>query len=251
MNVNIDEDLLPRLRANLLASSIAVDTSWITKISEEMARYQKELVASIALPDFSGVDLQESIKQGIRTLALRGWTIQMSLTARDLEELASQTPEEADEFFVAFYTDEQFTELRKVREEMSRRPRLAQWHALLEECFDSFENGRHLITIPALLSIIDGVIASAGAVVTARRTHLIEACVKEAEKVGGNSIRAEMWNSMKLFVERLFEPVPFDGARPTLINRHWILHGRDGASWTVADALRLFNALQTVDSLLV
>ncbi len=50
----------------------------------------------------------------------------------------------------------------------------------------------------------------------------------------------------------LFQFAPFDGDKPVFINRHWILHGRDNdsASWTVADALRLFNALQTVDSLL-
>lgn len=247
--MNADDPFSP-VRADSLALSFVIDTSWIATISEEIARSHKQLVTSIALPDFSGLDLQESIKKAIRTLALRGWTIQMSLTARDFDDLAQGTPEQTDEFFVAFYTGEQFTELRKVREDLARRPRLVRWHALLVECFDSFENGRHLITIPALLSIIEGAIASAGGVVTARRAHLIEACAKEVEKVGSNSIRAEMWNSMKLFVEKLFEPAPFDGTRPAFINRHWILHGRDGASWTVADALRLFNALQTVDSLI-
>lgn len=42
---------------------------------------------------------------------------------------------------------------------------------------------------------------------------------------------------------KLTGPTPF-------INRHWILHGRDSATGTVADALSLFNALQTIDSLL-
>jgi hypothetical protein len=175
----------------------------------------------------------------------------MSLTLRDLEELANQTPEEADEFFVAFYTDNNFAELRKVRQELARRRGLTQWHALLEESFESFEEGRHLIAILALISIIEGVIASARAVLTARRTHLLEACAKNAQKSCANGITAEMWNSMKVFMEKLFEPAPFDGNRPTFINRHWILHGHDTTSWTVADALRLFNALQTVDSLLV
>jgi hypothetical protein len=81
---------------------------------------------------------------GVRTMAARGWTIQMSLTLGDLEELASQTPKETAEFFVAFYTEDNFAELRKVREELTRRPGLAQWKALLEECLDSFESGRHL-----------------------------------------------------------------------------------------------------------
>ena len=55
---------------------------------------------------------------------------------------------------------------------------------------------------------------------------------------------------MALFVEKLFQQAPFEDVRPAFMNRHWILHGRDSASWSRADALRLFNALQTVDSLL-
>jgi hypothetical protein len=238
------------LKADVLSTNIAVDTSWITKISEEMAALGNALVTPIAFPDFSGLDIQESIKAGIHTMASRGWTIQMSLTLRDLEELANQTPEEADQFFVAFYSDDNFAVLRKVRQELTSRPGLARWKALLDECFESFESGRYLITIPALLSVIEGVIASAGQALTSQRVHLIAICAENSQKTGGNTITAEMWNSMKLFVGKLFGPAPFDGKRPDFINRHWILHGRDSASWTVADALRLFNALQTVDSLL-
>lgn len=246
-----DEDFLPRLRANLLTANVAIDTSWIVKISQEMAELGKGFTASIAIPDFSGLDLEDSVRKGFRTMASRGWTIQMSLTPRDLEELANQTPAEADEFFVAFYTDDNFAALRGVREELTRRPALAQWRALLEECFESFESGRHLIVIPALLSIIEGVIASAGQGLTSQRVRLFHVCAENAKKSTTNFMTAEMWTSMALFLEKLFQPAPFDGSKPVFINRHWILHGRDSASWTVADALRLFNALQTVDSLLV
>jgi hypothetical protein len=245
------DNFLPGLKADLLSESIAVDMSWMTKITEEMAKLGNVVVTPIALPDVSKLDIQESIKAGIHTMASRGWTIQMSLTLRDLEELANQTPEEADDFFVAFYSDDNFAALRKVREELTSRPSLVRWEALLDECFESFESGRYLITIPALLSIIEGVIASAGAALTSQRVRLVAICAENSQKMGGNTITAEMWNSMKLFVEKLFERAPFDGARLAFINRHWILHGRDSASWTVADALRLFNALQTVDSLLV
>ena len=245
------DSFLPGLKADLLAANIAVDTSWLTKISEEMAKLGNAFMTPAVLPDLSGLDLQKSLKTAIHTMASRGWTIQMSLTMRDLEELANQTAEEADEFFVAFYSGDNFAALRKVRQELTSRPSLARWKALLDECFESFESGRYLITVPALLSMIEGVIASSGQALTSQRVRLIAICAENSQKIGENSIRSEMWNSMKVFLEKLFEPAPFDGNRPTLINRHWILHGRDAASWTVADALRLFNALQTVDSLLL
>jgi hypothetical protein len=129
-----------------------IDLSWIPTLTREWAEIGKALEASLVLPDFSKLDLEESVRNGFRTMAARGWTVQMSLTPRDLAELADKTPDEADEFFVAFYTENDFAELRKVRGEFARRPGLARWHALLEECFASFEKGHHLITIPALLS---------------------------------------------------------------------------------------------------
>jgi hypothetical protein len=258
--VDRGDDSLPRLSSGLLSPNFGidfgkiiaaqVDTSWLTKIAVDMSNLGKAMVASIVVPDFSKLDLRQSVKDGVRTMAARGWTVQMSLTLGDLEELANQTPEETDEFFVAFYTSDNFAALREVREELTRRPGLAQWKGLLEECFDSFESGRHRITVPALLSIIEGVIASAGQALTSQRVRLVEICAEQARKSGENVMTSEMWNSMALFLEKLFQYAPFDGGRPTLINRHWILHGRDSGSWTVADGLRLFNALQTVDSLL-
>jgi hypothetical protein len=255
-----DDDSLRRPSSVLLSPNFAIDfgkiiaaqidTSWLEKIAVDMSILEKAMAASIVVPDFSKLDLKQSVKDGVSTMAARGWTVQMSLTLGDLEELANQTPEETDEFFVAFYTEDNFAALRKVRDELTGRPKLVQWKALLEECFDSFESGRHRITVPSLLSIIEGVVASAGQALTTQRVRLVEICAENSRKSSDNSITSEMWNSMALFLEKLFQYAPFDGDRPALINRHWILHGRDSATWTVADALRLFNALQTVDSLL-
>src|SRR4030095_698695 len=55
-----------------------------------------------------------------------------------------------------------------------------------------------------------------------------------------------IWKSVATFMEKLYENSDFSGNRPFLINRHWILHGRDATAWTVADSIRLFNALQTI-----
>jgi hypothetical protein len=248
--MNEKEDFLPRLSANLLSANVAFDMSWLAKISGQMDKLGKGFTLPIALPEFSGLDLEKAIGKSFRTMASRGWTIQMTLTPRIWAELANQTEEEADKFFVSFYTEDDFAALREVRQELTRRPGLAKWKALLEESFDSFESGRHLITIPALLSIIEGVITSAGQPFTDQRIHLLRICAENAKKSTPSFMRAEMWTSMACFLEKLFQYARFDQDKPAFINRHWILHGRDSTSWTVADALRLFNALQTVDSLL-
>jgi hypothetical protein len=171
----------------------------------------------------------------------------MSLTYRDIDDLFKYSVEETDTFFETYNTEDHFKELRKVRDELSTRPALAKWRALLNECFESFESGRHLITIPALLSVLDGIVSSASA--SNRNRQPVKVCYEKSKEPNG-PMWEMMWISLGAFVENLFQFAPFDEDRPATINRHWILHGRDVTAWTRADALRLFNALQTINSLL-
>lgn len=53
------EKFLAELKADLLSAKIAVDASWITKITEEMATLGSALVRPIALPDFRASKSQE------------------------------------------------------------------------------------------------------------------------------------------------------------------------------------------------
>jgi hypothetical protein len=56
-----------------------------------------------------------------------------------------------------------------------------------------------------------------------------------------------LWMSVVTFLEKLFAYHPFDLPSPTFINRPWILHGRSATEWTAADALKLVNALATLE----
>ena len=56
-----------------------VDVSWVANLTREWAEIGKELQASITIPDFSKLNLEESVRDGFRTMASRGWTVQMSL----------------------------------------------------------------------------------------------------------------------------------------------------------------------------
>ena len=219
-------------------------------LAEASKRMQTEL-AEVA-KRFESFDFKASIEIGrdaAERLAKCGWTLPMEFTLRDVAELAEKSNDEIDVFFVQYYTEDDYAALRRVRDSLLARPALAQWHALLAECFDAFERKNHLITIPALFSVIDGVVAKAGNALSEQRVKLKKICAsKSAEAKSG--VPRWMWRTLELFFEQLFQKAPFDQSRPAFINRHWILHGRDAATWTVADSLRLFNALQTVDSLL-
>jgi hypothetical protein len=194
-------------------------------------------------------NFEDELHAAFHQLALRGWTISMVMTEADVIELACMSPAETETAFVDHYTADEFTALRAIRKEFETRSELVPWRELFGQCLDAFERRHHLIAIPSLLSIIDGVVSSAGKALTKREPRPAQICASKS--VGDpNSMSIAMWKSIAVFVEKLFRYAPFDQDRPGLINRHWSLHGRDSATWTAADALRLFNALQTIDSLL-
>jgi len=71
--------------------------------------------------------------------------------------------------------------------------------------------------------------------------------VEPAKRLHTTSI---IWKSTALFLARLFGSSDFASEGPTFLNRHWILHGRRAADWSIADAVRLLNALSTLDWLM-
>ena len=210
---------------------------------------QVEIAWQLDFPSLENLDFTEECRQSIDVLARHGWTIPMNLSAPDLVELAKCRSEEIDEFFVDYYSKDDFAELRSVRSEFRKRPSLSHWIALLNESFEAFEEGKFLITIPALISVIEGVVSRADGVLSKQKVDVKQICARRVGEAKG-FVHVAMWRSLRFFCEELFRRAPFDRGRPSLINRHWILHGRDAATWTAADSLRLFNALQTVDSLL-
>lgn len=199
--------------------------------------------------NFLGLDFTPDFRAAFEQLAQLGWTLPIGMCAPDLVDLSAKPVGEIDAFFVGYYTANDFRELRSVRTELASRSALSRWKVLLEQCFESFESRKYSITIPALFSVIEGVVASAAKPRTKRSVKIRGICDQRSAE-STNILTIAMWRSLDLFIEQLFQPAPFDQDRPVLINRHWILHGRDAAAWTAADSLRLFNALQTIDSLL-
>jgi hypothetical protein len=208
----------------------------------------------------ASIDIDEFVQRTWTTaerVAQSGWTLPRHLSSPELEDLVEMSTaadgrlehEKVDAFLVAHYTADDHTVLRRVQTELLLKPTLSRWRKLLNECFEVFYKGKHVITVPALLSIIEGIISSeekAGNTNVGQK-FLIGICARKAK--ASRTIKGAGWRSLEVFIEKLFAPVPFDSTRPNLINRNWILHGRDRdtANWTIADSIRLFNAVQTLD----
>ena len=99
-----------------------------------------------------------------------------------------------------------------------------------------------------VLTIIEGVVM--GADPRSKPLQVIDGRIRDSEGRGGEgSITLALWRITKSFVEHLYRFSKFGGPKPTGVNRHWILHGRDVVDWNRADSLRLFQAVDTLSSL--
>jgi hypothetical protein len=187
---DVSEPILRQVNDGLAAVRAAVQ-----KWSEEMA-------AALKGVDFEAI--QREAHKASTKLAEAGWTLPMSFSPRSLKELVEEAqPERIDEFFEHFYTRDQFRELRRLRAELRSRSAMARWFPLLEECFDSFEAGRHLVTIPSLLSVIEGTFAKAGNSWKESKIRIREICDSKAQE-RADTVSGMMWNSLGIFAERIF-----------------------------------------------
>ena len=219
-------------------SSIVHDFS---KLVPNVSKFQ-EMTAKLARPNYQQWD------DSCQRLAELGWTIPMGFTIREVIELAAptNTDQDIERYIVDFYICDQHKQLRRLHDDLMKSKELTQWHPLLRQCFMAFESNMHLVTIPSLISVLEGAVAQK---CDTLRTSMIQPAkykAIQAKQENPDSMEALIWKSVAKFIEKLYEKSDFGGDRPLLINRHWILHGRDSTMWTVGDSIRLFNALQTI-----
>lgn len=225
----------------------------------EAERYQR-LVDSIraATPQ---IDL-DRLKQGIeRTHAASvragdlGWTLPLFSTPREFVELVEGlSDDDIDASFVRFYEAENGENFSTLVKELLADEALERWRPLLAQCITAYGSDLHIVVIPGLLSVCEGIIIAAGGSSDATKTNpkpTIKRILDDTNAKIDGSLTQAIVASIHSFVERAFQNSNFAGPRPRIINRHWILHGRDvPAQWTKVDALRLFQAVHTLAWLL-
>jgi hypothetical protein len=212
------------------------------------AELWQQAVAKMAEIDWAGG--LERLEAAQIALAEAGWTPPDWIGLEELATLSSKAPKDLDDYFTDGFMSNEALNLNLLRAELLERRMLAQWHELIDEIFTSIKAGRHRITIPATLTIIEGRLASfmiAHAAMKPQNPNPFKALEKEGWHQAGYD--AFFWRSAVIFLEKVFGDRRFNQDQPSFISRHWILHGRSAIDWTVADSLRLVNALAALDFL--
>lgn len=175
-------------------------------------------------------------------LAKQGWTTPLWFVPGDtVELLGTGDPHEVDENFLRLY-EEGSEALARLERLLLGHPRLKAWCLVLSQVVTAFCRGDFAVCIPALLMVLEGVLMGDQGDCTAVRS----AFRSRASEEDPDSIIGWLWDAAAAFIDELFARASFSGDRPQVINRHWVLHGRDAPDWTRADCLRLMQAIGVI-----
>ncbi|WP_217582040.1 hypothetical protein [Lysinibacillus sp. GbtcB16] len=227
----------------LLKSDIFAD---LIKLFSDLGKQYSQLLKE-ALKPLQNIDLQgleKEWKEAAESLARKGWTIPMNMDIEEIFEL-SQIEDKAviDSSFQTFYSKEK--EFQFIKTNILEHELINGWKELLEQCFENYEKGNYLIVIPNLFIIIENI---SNILISPRyqkylnhnkRTSLRTKYKKVQQDIDSNSVYIIFYVSVAEFLSEAFAFGDFDNnpIRLPMINRDWVLHGRDDTkNWKQVDA---------------
>ena len=185
----------------------------------------------------------EDLEKACELFAKYGWTLPMDSQPGEVLDLVDSCSEEnIDNYFYKFYTENNNENLLAIFEEIQENEAIIKWKRLMNECILAYKSELYLVTIPSLISIIEGLISTF--MDNPNSIRIMNVCKDMTTK--HNGYHRLLWVSIHNFIQNLFEKQNFNGMRPGLINRHWILHGRDETTWRDLDAIKLFVAVHAL-----
>lgn len=205
-------------------------------------------IPSFTLPpiEFPRIDY-DSIEKITNDNSNFGWTLTREINTLEYldDDLLNLSLKEKDEYFYDYYSKNDW-ELYHLMKDSLLESVDSKWKELMEDCFDSFEQNKYRMVIPLLFSIVEGESANIF------RTHkvggpLVTFMTTQVSSEQDKFTQIAIYSLTRFMKKQLFTFHEFDKYRKPVINRNWVLHGRDDPKhWQKVDALRLFNVLSTL-----
>jgi hypothetical protein len=245
----------------------AVATAQLKKFFVEQEQFNREASAKMratiqalnsirqpsVLPKIDFKALGNQMILGQKKLAETGWTVVGWIDLPHARAFRNWSESEIDAYFETQYLRGPENRLKHLRRKLLKDSSFAPWRDLLRESFRAFNQGLHKICVPSLVSVLEGY-AILRLVETAegnRKDHFQrdtapQRGLRGLRRHNNQHVKGMIWQSLVEFFDNLYKHSDFCSDRPTFLNRHWIQHGRSESDWTKLDALRLFNALDTL-----
>lgn len=198
--------------------------------------------------DFPKIEVDyKRIENIINRNSRYGWTLtqEIGFSYYLKDELLTSSFRQIDEHFYNYYSDNDWEFYRHTKK-LILETIDPKWSELLNECFDSFEQDKYKSIIPTLFSIIEG--ETAFIYQTDEVGNGLFRIMKEQTRNLDHELSKFAIYSLAEFLRgQLYIYHEFNKGRKPVINRNWVLHGRDNPIyWHKVDALRLINILSTV-----
>lgn len=227
--------------ASVAASGLTVPPSWNPLLA--VGKIGNELVEAIRVL----CEITPEVEAACERLAALGWALPMDLGPREIVDLAvSRSDKEIDEMMTEYYVEDEYSQLQAVWDRLREASNLIAWSALLEEAFDAFLRGHFQLPVPALLIILEGVMAAECGKLLTHEIRVANYVTKWSSKAKPKSIEALTRRSAEIFVASVFAHSDFTLPVVAGIKRNRILHGRDVGPWAMVASVQLFAVLDII-----
>jgi hypothetical protein len=160
--------------------------------------------------------------------------------------LPTVTTHERDKYFKNLYEEKGFLqcEIDEIIDNTNE-----DWKEVLYSCFSSIKNGDYKIAIPFLFSYIENQIAKIldttmyGYKLKKEYESKLRTSIEDKDSTTYIFLKAVYVSSMNVYNASS----NFKEERPNIINRNWVMHGRDDPRlWTITDVYKLLSVLSGI-----
>ncbi|MGG0052086.1 hypothetical protein [Bacillus atrophaeus] len=244
----IDNAVKSKMKANAFVKSKMIE-------SHNIFEKAKVVIPPPILPKLPHFDIKlpkinidfEKIEKITDHNSLHGWTLTAEIPIHFYldDELLTMSQKEIDDLFVSYYEEDDFKEMKGLKKSLLDGLD-EKWHELIEDSFSLYEEGKFRMLIPTLMTIVEGEISKVAESAEVGR-KLIKDFKHSFESETDKYMIISCYSALKFFKTKLFKKHEFHKNRREIINRNWVLHGRDDPQkWDKADAIRLLNTLSTM-----
>ena len=122
-----------------------------------------------------------------KSLASYGWTFPIDLSPGQIDELVTVSHDrlDVDKFFIEHYSNN--LKLFRMFNFVYSTELYDKWYKLIEQCILTYRSGLYLVTVPALITVIEGAIANLS---STTKTGIIDLCRERAENMETSSVQS-------------------------------------------------------------
>lgn len=230
--------------------SLNVSSSLIP-MNEALKELSETLKVAIQLPSFQltdSVPLFDSIHRSCINNTKYGWCMSAHISIGTYRSIANsiESQSERDMLFVEEFESDDFRLYNKEKQTIILSSKQG-WRTFYEECFYLIDNQMYQAVVPSLISAIEHELSYEQTNDIGKSLIRRVKTAFERDEDSTSFLYAISTSVLNLLHNMIFRSRDFDKRRLPMINRNWVLHGRDTPSlWNKEDVYKLITMISAL-----